>query len=655
MPAFDVYRSIGPTIDVRLFGDAAVRGAQLGKLIPNPISSAIEGAKEGYKYGLDVETQSQQNEIRQHQIDQQPTADQQAQATLEHTRAVTKKLEEELKYKESALVEQTKLMELQNRNSKATEELKTYGVFNEIEAGFKSSNPNQVIGAITNPNNQQVIFNKPEEALQVMARLDQAGADKSKYDPLRQSIVSAMRQKAAANRTTEMAGSDEKQALKEKEDFNSGRSAMRAVYSDLATSPDMDPRKAFVGLRSGVTADGKYIVPTPDNRTERTAAGVPRQYLNDETPVALYDGKIVKELPENVARDLGKAIFDVQTYYSSNKLYDGLPSPTASPTSNSLPQVNGPVTVPTLTGVQGPITGDNIVEVVKARKLAAQAQAKANGTQDSFVAASKRAEGIVTSKIPQTSGLSAPQNTPLPTNQVPVTKQQTSSTLLNTPTKGVYTPTAIESGLSSMMGAPVVIDQELANTGDVSAKHIAKVNSIPELRDASALIKALVTVESGGNPRAVSPVGAQGLTQLMPGTAREVGVTDPFDIPQNVKGGAVYLQKKIDSINNTLTRKFSEQGIPIVADPRIALAAYNGGSKWTAKYINNAVSAGAVTWEDFQKYLLNDSGKSRENAQTNINYANKVALTTLAYLKGGNVADDLIAKTWANFGMIHVG
>lgn len=83
----------------------------------------------------------------------------------------------------------------------------------------------------------------------------------------------------------------------------------------------------------------------------------------------------------------------------------------------------------------------------------------------------------------------------------------------------------------------------------------------------ASLLKAVAKAESGFNPTAVSPVGARGLMQLMPGTARGLGV-DPFDPAQAVDGAARLLRQNLDAFGS----------VPL------ALAAYNAGAGAVRKY-----------------------------------------------------------------------
>jgi soluble lytic murein transglycosylase-like protein len=84
-----------------------------------------------------------------------------------------------------------------------------------------------------------------------------------------------------------------------------------------------------------------------------------------------------------------------------------------------------------------------------------------------------------------------------------------------------------------------------------------------------SLIKAVAMVESGLDPKAVSPKGAQGLMQLMPATAAAYGVRDVFDPEENLRAGAIHLRGLLDEFNGDLT---------------LALAAYNAGTGAVRRY-----------------------------------------------------------------------
>ena len=137
---------------------------------------------------------------------------------------------------------------------------------------------------------------------------------------------------------------------------------------------------------------------------------------------------------------------------------------------------------------------------------------------------------------------------------------------------------AAESGAVSPPAAP-----KIENTGQsqpAAASSGSSQSNIGELKELiqqsasdegvdPALVAAMITQESGGDAQAVSPAGARGLMQLMPATARMLGVEDVFDPQQNISGGVKYISQLLERFGG---------------DEKLALAAYNAGPGTVDRY-----------------------------------------------------------------------
>jgi len=151
-----------------------------------------------------------------------------------------------------------------------------------------------------------------------------------------------------------------------------------------------------------------------------------------------------------------------------------------------------------------------------------------------------------------------------------------------------FPPSGAEADLACPKN-PVVEALERPVTPPVAPERIAKLvrQMAPKFGLDPALVIAVIAVESAFRSDAVSPKNAQGLMQLIPGTAERFGVRDPFDAAQNLRGGMRYLRFLIETFEGDLT---------------LALAAYNAGEQAVVRY--NGVPPYAETQAYVRKLRL---------------------------------------------------
>lgn len=148
-----------------------------------------------------------------------------------------------------------------------------------------------------------------------------------------------------------------------------------------------------------------------------------------------------------------------------------------------------------------------------------------------------------------------------------------SEPLTNTPTK--------ETNSVPVTSLPPLSLLKASNNIDNIINQASQQYGIP-----AKLIKAVIQQESGFNANAKSMAGASGLMQLMPGTAKSLGVTDVFDPEQNVLAGSKYLKQLLDKYDGKI---------------ELALAAYNAGSANVDKY------GGIPPFDETSNYVRNVS------------------------------------------------
>lgn len=590
----------GPQIDTDLFARAAQQGAETGKEIGTPLSSAVTGFLGGVKEGLSDVNSFQANEIQGQTLQQQQIK------TQENA------LELQLDQDTQNAKEQATLAQLKQQTGVASQASTDLQNKNEISGILASGDPTAIKGIYSNPSYTQTLLGDHAFADSVLGQaqpaLDQATFAKA-YQGLGYSKALAYNQELA-----KLNGAAQANLFGLTKDAQTLPSSFSQATSQVKTPQDADRLFSDQGIqvfqKGTVNADSAGNLLKNSDGTLLTKQLSPTDQTalaSDTTPYDVYNnGKYVNSVSKGDADSFfkTKANYNYQKAQLGASIYGGAfngtpglpgilgiqgigiqppqPQPTATPVAGGnlgLGTSAVPSATPTPTPTAYPDTQNAaIVQQTQQQfqKLAAnpppgiqpgtldQQYQKKLGYIHSMIDAQRGVNAVATAGAPPPAAslpTAAPQTPQPPQQNLSAAFKQNVDFTFDVPT--------------NRRGNPVTLDQ-----GTFDA-----INTNPLTANTPALFKGLVAQESGGNANALSNTGVQGLAQVTKSTAAIYGLNR--DIPeQNVLAGQLYLTDLLTKFNGNLP---------------LALAAYSAAGPGG---VSDAVRAtGSTDWPTVKAQL----------------------------------------------------
>lgn len=670
--------SKAPNIDINLYSNAANAGIQGGNAQKTKGEALISGIKDavdigGKVVGLVTGAQAiganfQNAEIRQQQIDlgnaegvPEAKADviraEGAKARQESTIAT---IQNDILTANDAIARGTAEADLKTQYQES--QIKLGDVLNKktITEAISTGQPGNLEAVLKNPDLVSTLLRDEKFGQQFL------GAASGKIDPAlektaRNQIDAVAMQKQRMEQLDQEQKLKTSYALKTQESAAEATAALQAIpeYAEASKGERFDYRRTnLYPANSVVIENGKLKTNVDGSIVRKSVDDSAIGGVEKDTGYVMTQGK--KVIVPYMSREDGiatqKNLNTFKTYGSAkgfttyNDPEEDLPPKAADPTAASFSTGGLAARGPSPTSGTSPqAINDNIVTAAKARNENAFKTAQTQGQGSSYEALITKGSSLTRTNMPTPDYIKTPQSVPVapgtPTFTTPIPQTTVAPQSFATP--------EAEKHLSSVMGgADITLNTDLPTaTPVVSSGTIQRINGIPALDNQPAFIKGLVAIESRGITDAVNKKsGAKGLGQFMEATAKDLGLSDEDRANPDKAIPAIieYTSKQYDRFEKVLGNAFSSQGITIKPDPRMVLAAYNGGPE----YIVRGIRAGNTTWDQMKTYIR--SVKSPGAEKENLEYADKVITASIPFIRGGNASDDSYVKALINFGIVDV-